>query len=275
MEREASSPWALMSVAHSHQLTALIVIVIVVLVIALNQIRVIRKVGKLPKYLTLTIVGAIIIGLLAAIPTTGLRLHHYIIALVLLPYCAFPTRLSLIYSAFLLGMFLNGVGRWGYDGLVQDVATIRGAGIIGTGLPAFLPPSNWTGVAEYGGANDSTSLVHWQPIPSNQTDEWDSFQLLVDDILRLQSGQTSFNVSQLAQYYLDLDSTSSGLFPASNLSLYPGGDSSVNVQDSIAMQPHYLRLAYYNTNTANLGDFTEAATVFFNGTFVAPGPGAT
>lgn len=94
------------------QLTSLIIIVVVVLVLALNQIRVIRKVGFLPKYLTLAIIGGIIIGLLAAVPTTGLRLHHYIIALVLLPFCAFETRLSLIYSSFLLGMFLNGVGRW-------------------------------------------------------------------------------------------------------------------------------------------------------------------
>jgi len=261
-------------------LTALIVIIVIVLLIAVNQIRVIRKVGKLPRYLTLTIIGAIIIGLLAAIPTTGLRLHHYIIALVLLPYTAFPTRLSLIYSAFLLGMFLNGVGRWGYDGLIQDVATIRGSGIIGTGLPSFLAPTNWTGVANFGGAADSSGLVHWQDIPSNQTDEWDSFQLLVDDVLRLQSSETYFNISRLSQYFLDtnLDTTSgisSGMLPASNLSLYPGGSDAPHVQSVLALQPHYLRLAFYNSNTANLGDFTEAATLFFNGTFVSPQPGAT
>lgn len=250
---------------------------VIVLVIALNQIRVIRKVGKLPKYLAVTIAGAVIIGLLAAIPTTGLRLHHYIIAIVLLPYCAFPTRLSLIYSSFLIGMFLNGVGRWGYDGIIQDVGTIRGAAIIGTGLPSFLPASNWTGVAGYVDAADSNGLIQWEGIPSNQTDEWDSFQLLIDDVLRLQSSQTSFNISQLSQYYLDTDvnSLSSALSPPANLSLYPGGDTSVNIQDTIAMQPHYLRLAYYNTNTASLGDFTEAATLWFNGTFVSPGPGAT
>lgn len=58
-------------------LTALIVIIVVVIVVAVNQVRVIRKVGALPKYLSLALVGGVMIALLAAIPTTGLRLHHY------------------------------------------------------------------------------------------------------------------------------------------------------------------------------------------------------
>lgn len=94
------------------QLTSLVVIIVVVVILAINQVRVIRKVGALPKYLSLAIVGGIIVGLLAAVPTTGLRLHHYIVALVLLPFCAFETRLSLLYCSFLLGMFLNGSARW-------------------------------------------------------------------------------------------------------------------------------------------------------------------
>ncbi|UZJ54875.1 hypothetical protein CBS101457_004195 [Exobasidium rhododendri] len=261
-------------------LTALVVIVVIVLVIAVNQIRVIRKVGKLPKYLFLTIIGGIIVGLLSAIPTTGFRLHHYIIAMVLLPYTAFPTRLSLIYSAFLIGMFLNGVGRWGYDGIIQDVATIRGSGIIGTGLPSFLPPSNWTGVPGAGGVTNSTGFVHWSDIPSSQTDQWDSFQLLVDDVLRLQSSETSYNISQLTSYFLassssSLDTLSAGLVPVSNLSSYPGGSDDAHVESIFSLQPHFLRLAFYNSNTANLGDFTEAATLYFNGTFTSPPSGST
>lgn len=44
----------------------LIVVIIVVVVVAINQVRVVRKTGYLPKYLTLAAVGGIIIGLLAA-----------------------------------------------------------------------------------------------------------------------------------------------------------------------------------------------------------------
>lgn len=260
-------------------LTSLIVIIVVVVVLAINQVRVIRKVGQLPKYLTLSIVGGVIIGLLAAIPTTGLRLHHYIIAMVLLLYCSFATRLSLIYSAFLLGMFLNGAGRWGFDGLIQDVSTIIGSGITGSSLPSFLAASNWTGVPVQGSLGTSTGLVHWNSITPNLTDSWDSFQLLVDDVLRLQSSQTSFNMSQLSQYYLDTATThnslSSALIPSANLSLYPGGNDSSHVDTLVAQQPHYLRLAYFNSNDGSSGDFTKASIVYFNGTFVPSPEGAT
>jgi hypothetical protein len=260
-------------------LTSLIIIVVVVVVLAINQVRVIRKVGQLPKYLLLSIVGGIIIGLLAAIPTTGLRLHHYIIAMVLLLYCSFATRLSLIYGAFLLGMFLNGAGRWGFDGLIQDVDTIIGSGISGSSLPSFLAASNWTGVPNQGGLVSSTGLVHWNSITPNLTDSWDSFQLLIDDVLRLQSSQTSFNMSQLSQYYLDSvttsNSLSSALIPSANLSLYPGGNDTSHVDSLIAQQPHYLRLAYFNSNDGSSGDFTKASVVFFNGTFIPAPDGAT
>jgi hypothetical protein len=261
-------------------LTSLIIIIVVVVILAINQVRVIRKVGKLPKFLTLSIIGGIIIGLLAAIPTTGLRLHHYIIAMVLLLYCSFATRLSLIYGAFLLGMFLNGAGRWGYDGLIQDVATIVGTGLSGSAVPVFLAASNWTGVPNQGGPASSDGIVHWQGITPNLTDSWDSYQLLVDDVLRLQSIQTSFNMSLISQYYLNnagdsTNSLSSSLLPASNLSYYPVGNDSSQVNALIAQQPHYLRLAYFNSNSGNSGDFTKAATVFFNGTFISPAGGST
>lgn len=279
--------WHMLNTDLYPQLTSLIVIIIVVVILAINQVRVIRKVGKLPKYLTLSIVGGIMIGLLAAIPTTGLRLHHYIIAMILLIYCSFTTRLSLIYSAFLLGMFLNGAGRWGFDGIIQNVAVIIGSGLSGSSTPVFLAASNWTGVANYGSLENSTSLIHWQSIPSNLSNQWDSFQLLIDDVLRLQSSQTFFNSSLISQYYLNtsssfnLDSSSSSyslastLLPASNLSLYPGGNDSTQVTSLIASQPHYLRLAYYSSNSGNSGDFTKAATVWFNGTFISPEPGST
>lgn len=281
-------------------LTSLIVIVVIVLILGINQIRVIRKVGELPKYLTFLIIGGILVGLLAAVPTTGLRLHHYIIALAIIPFCAFETRLSLIYSGFLLGVFLNGTGRWGFDGIIQDVATIRGSAVIGSTLPVFLAASNFSGVSPFNGTtptiiNSSTNLtqlsasmsgsVSWEPIPMNQTNQWDSFQLLIDDVLRLQANQTSYDLGNLANNYIAFNSSSSSSTSsisqvqlantASNFSIYPGGQNPSNILSILVSQPHYLRLAYYNSITGNLGDFTKAATVYFNGTFVSPLNGAT
>jgi hypothetical protein len=282
-------------------LTSLIVIIVVVLILAVNQVRVIRKTGFLPKYLTLAVIGGILVGLLAAVPTTGLRLHHYVIALVLLPFCAFETRLSLIYVSFLLGMFLNGAGRWGFDGIIQDESVILGLATSGSPLPSFLSASNWTGVSPFVGSNatsvqaiNSTSLdtlaasmtgtVYWEPLTSEQSQSWDSFQLLVDDVLRLQANVTSYDLGQLASNYVAFNDSSSQASSSSvaglalyglNYTLYPGGDSSANILTTLVEQPHYLRLALYNTVTGNLGDFTRAATVWYNGTFLDPEPGAT
>ncbi|KAK0548263.1 hypothetical protein OC845_003662 [Tilletia horrida] len=243
-------------------LTALIILIIVVVVLASNQVRVIRKTTLLPRYLSIYITGAVIVGLLAAIPGESLRLHHYIIALVLLPGCAFPTRLSLIYCAFLLGMFENGVGRWGFDGLIQDVATVIGDGVSGTGLPTFLNSSiNWAG---FDGVNASANgLVAWAPLNTSDPDQqgFDSFNLLVDDVLRYSGSGTTFNLSSLLEDFTELAD--------------PSDSNSTALNDAIRRQPHYLRLAFASGSGSTPGDFTRAAIAYSNGTFVDAPPGAT
>ncbi|GAC94406.1 hypothetical protein PHSY_001977 [Pseudozyma hubeiensis SY62] len=174
-------------------LIAVIVIAVVVLVIAVNQLRVMWKTGWLGKYLSLYIVGGILIGLAAAVPGETLRLHHYIIALVLLPACAFPTRLCLVYVAFLFGMFTNGVARWSFDGLLQDNAVVQGDATGGTGTPTFNTTAlTWAA---------SDALVRWNDIPSNQTHNWDGYALLVDDVLRYQGAGTSWNLSGIVDVF--------------------------------------------------------------------------
>lgn len=238
-------------------ITALVIIIVIVIVIAVNQVRVIRKTGYLPKYLTLTAVGGVIIGLLAAVPETGLRLHHYIIALILLPFTAFETRLSLIYATFLLGMFLNGVGRWGYDGIVQDIATIRGDATMGSDLPSFIGGRNWTGVDD----ETNTGWVYWDDLPAQGG--YDGFDLIVDDVLRLSSTtSTRYNLAEVLDHYQMVDGVNGQL---NNLTFYPA-PSQAAINQTIVSQPHFLRLAY--TSQGSPGDFTAAATAFWNGTWV-------
>ncbi|KAN0060606.1 hypothetical protein ACQY0O_007264 [Thecaphora frezii] len=234
-------------------LTALIVIIAIVIVIAANQLLVIRKAGYLPKYLLLYAVGGVLIGLAAAAPDETLRLHHYIAALVLLPACAFPTRLSLLYVAFLLGMYTNGIARWGFDGLLQDVATVRGDATAGTGRPTFVTNStNWS---------PDSGIIEWAAIDGEQKKDWNGFNLLVDDVLRYQGSATLFNLSTLpdrfaSQHELD-------------------GDASPALSNQTILQaPHYLRIAF--TSDGDPGDYTMPATAFLsNGTWRDPRPGAT
>jgi len=108
-------------------LAALIIIVLVLLVILINQCRVIRQTGWLPYYLGWYLLGGLVALILALLPTLQLRLHHYILAMILIPSTAFPTRLSAIYQGFLLGLFLNGTAAFGFASILQTAAQVNGS----------------------------------------------------------------------------------------------------------------------------------------------------
>ena len=106
-------------------LTALLIVVAIVLVMIINQARVIRKTGWLPHYVGWYFAGGLVLLVLALLPGLTLRLHHYFVALVLLPVTAFPTRLSAVYQAFLLGLVVNDGAAFGWDSILQTAAEVR------------------------------------------------------------------------------------------------------------------------------------------------------
>jgi hypothetical protein len=73
-------------------------------------------------------------------PKLTLRIHHYIIALLLLPGTAMQTRVSLLCQGLLVGLFVNGIARWDFDSILQTAAALRGDGQLGSGIPAILEP---------------------------------------------------------------------------------------------------------------------------------------
>ena len=66
-----------------------------------------------------------ILVILAVIPDYTLRLHHYLLALALFPVMSLSNRVSLFGQAFALGLLLDGVGRWGWDSILQYTASVR------------------------------------------------------------------------------------------------------------------------------------------------------
>jgi len=98
---------------------ALIGIVLAIFAIALGQAWAFRIEGRMPRYLALYgLLGSSLL-LLLAIPNEHLRIHHYILALLLLPGTSMQTRPSLLYQGLLVGLFINGVARWDFDSLLQ------------------------------------------------------------------------------------------------------------------------------------------------------------
>lgn len=121
-------------------ITALVIIVIVLLFIVIGQLWVVRAEGRLPRYLVFYALVGTCLGLLAAIPKENLRIHHYILGLLLLPGTAIQTRPSLLYQGLLVGLFINGIARWGFDSIIQTGAELVGDGQLGSSLPIINNP---------------------------------------------------------------------------------------------------------------------------------------
>ncbi|PHH67796.1 hypothetical protein CDD82_1111 [Ophiocordyceps australis] len=161
---------------------ALAVIVIILVVIVVSQIWFLRKEGRLIRYLKLYVLFlvAIVIGLL--LPALHLRLHHYIIALLLLPGTSMQTRPSLLYQGFLLGLFINGVARWGFDPVLQTSQDLQGDGQRDTLLPTIAEPT-----INLGNGPGSLSNVTFTWDTPADVQMYDGFSVLVNDVERSRS----------------------------------------------------------------------------------------
>lgn len=121
-------------------MAVLVSIVGIILAIALGQAWAFRVEGRMPHYLALygLMVGFLLVC--AAVPRMNLRVHHYILALLLLPGTALQTRPSLLYQGLLVGLFLNGIARWGFDSVLQTPSQLLNGAPSGSLLPQIMPP---------------------------------------------------------------------------------------------------------------------------------------
>ncbi|KAG6841943.1 hypothetical protein C0991_005123 [Blastosporella zonata] len=171
----------------SGAITALVIIIIVVAILAINQVRVMRKTGWLPHYLKWYIIGGLVVLVISQLPGLELRIHHYIISMVLIPGTAFPTRMSAIIQAFLLGMFLNGAAAFGFDSVLQTAAELQQDGPSGSLLPSFFTNST--------NFNSSIAFVNQTIAWDVLADTWDGFSLLVDDVERYAGIALNFSLA--------------------------------------------------------------------------------
>jgi hypothetical protein len=119
---------------------ALMVIVIMLVAIAAGQVYYLRLEGLLRRYLAVYAIMAAALLACVMIPWLQLRIHHYILALLLLPGTRLQTRPSLLYQGILVGLFVNGVARWGFDSILQTAAALQGGGSSGSLLPTLAAP---------------------------------------------------------------------------------------------------------------------------------------
>ena len=127
--------------AQSGAVLALIIVVFLIFFIALQQAWFLRQEGRFRKYLAIYAIMGTGLLICVAIPQLNLRVHHYFLAILLLPGTRTQTRPSLLYQGILLGLFINGTARWGFDSIMQTTDDLRGAdGQLGTLLPNITAP---------------------------------------------------------------------------------------------------------------------------------------
>ncbi|KAE8829541.1 hypothetical protein HRS9122_09356 [Pyrenophora teres f. teres] len=158
---------------------ALIIIVLVLFFIAVGQAWALRIEGRLPQFLA--IYGALVAGILAlvAVPKMNVRIHHYILGLLLVAGTSMQTRPSLLFQGILIGLFINGIARWGFDSILQTPNELRGDAPIGTLLPLITAPI----------IHNNTNFPFLRP---NITFDWhfpfpkpyDGMSILVNDVER-------------------------------------------------------------------------------------------
>ena len=78
---------------------------------------------------------------LIIVPNMNLRIHHYILSLLFLPGTTLQTRPSLLYQGLLVGLFINGIARWGFDSILQTPGSLLEGALLGSPLPEVAPPT--------------------------------------------------------------------------------------------------------------------------------------
>jgi len=150
---------------------ALAIIILVLITVAAAQVWFFRQEARLIRNLKLyaLLVLAIIIGV--ALPGFNLRIHHYVLALLLLPGTAIQTRPSLLYQGLLIGLFVNGIARWGFDPVLQTDYDLRADAPMESPLPSIHTPAV---------VGNSSITFSWDPPPG----AYDGISVLVNDVER-------------------------------------------------------------------------------------------
>ena len=153
---------------------ALAIIIILLTVVVIKQVFYFRREGRLIRYLGIygLFVGSILISLL--LPGLSLRIHHYILALLLLPGTSMQTRPALLYQGLLVGLFINGIARWGFDSVLQTPDDLQGDSQHNSALPKIEEPQITLG------QKLSTISFSWLDPP----EPFDGISVLVNDVER-------------------------------------------------------------------------------------------
>jgi hypothetical protein len=169
---------------------------------------------------------------MVAVPKMNVRIHHYILAILLLPGTAFQNRPSLLYQGLLCGLFINGIARWGFDSILQTPDELLSDAPQGTLLPNITQPVI--------GAHNITFTLGPFPPPGKKGNQYDGISVLVNDVERFR-GYEDWDADDLWH-----DGRTTWTW---NRHTDPGAEVG-------EILPEYFRFAYMDGNHA--ADYTKA-----------------
>ncbi|KAK0911336.1 hypothetical protein LTR91_015631 [Friedmanniomyces endolithicus] len=250
---------------------ALVAVVLTIFSIALAQAWSFRLEGRMPRYLVLYSLFVTAILLMLALPGLNLRIHHYILALLLLPGTSFQNRTSMLYQGLLVGMFVNGIARWGFDSLLQTPGELFQGAQQGTLLPEI-------GVVSMGMSSITFGLGALPRWDSRAKVLFDGISVLVNDVERFRGyggsdgsdwdgGGGSGNLTWTwHRHRVGRHSAQDGERDIHG----DTGDSDADAE-TLANIPEYFRFAYMAGS--QVADFSKAGTWTAEGEWVDMKPG--
>lgn len=190
---------------------------------------------------------------ISSLPGLTLRIHHYILAMLLIPGCATRGRTAVMFQGILLGLFISGASRWGLASIAETVTSLLRNDPSGK----VLPPT-------FGGYDVESGVLSWldDPLWANSTSQakYTSVSLLINDVERyVGDGQNSVNLNDIFATHDDL----------------PDLAAISNAEDAQTMNI-YLRLGRKVPGEGTYSDFTNAGVLQWpSGEFHTPPPGIT
>ena len=154
----------------------LVIIIFAVLAIAILQARAFRVEGRMPRYLAFYgSVGLLSLALMA-VPNMNVRIHHFIMALLLIPGTSLQTRPSLLFQGILVGLFISGIARWGFDSILQTSVDLFGDDF-GSPIPQISMPDI--------SSSDHSITFSFR----NITQDYNSMSVSVNDVERFRGSE--------------------------------------------------------------------------------------
>ena len=163
----------------------IVVIPLIIACVALQAFQ-IWKAGKLIKYAKAYVTIIVGLAVLSTLPNLGLRIHHYMIGMLLVPGTGTRGITAYPLQGLLLGLLLSGVARWDFASVVEtEVSLLRGE----AGTSSAPPP----------GFQFNGTHVLWD-VPEHPPSNLPGYSLMVNDVELWVGEDTSFNVERFLKH---------------------------------------------------------------------------